>query len=97
MDKVSVEKNALLSYLSKVVKKSFQRNNLFREKLDKDEMIQHLVQLFDKFSLEELRTIDEEDLIERIDSILVLEATSGMLNDLTAEEMEIFDAAVEGR
>ena len=43
------------------------------------------------------KSIDDEDLSERIDKIMVTHAVGGMLDDLTPEEMEIFDAAVEGR
>ncbi len=44
-----------------------------------------------------MRAIDDNDLTDRIDSIFVLEAVSGTLNDLTSEQMKIFDAAVEVR
>ncbi len=40
--------------------------------------------------------IDNKDLTKRINFVMVVEATAGMLSDLTSEEMEIFDAA-EGR
>ncbi|MGV0101820.1 hypothetical protein NSTC731_01138 [Nostoc sp. DSM 114167] len=35
--------------------------------------------------------------MDRIDSILVIEAVSGTLNDLTPEQIEMFDAAVKRR
>ena len=60
-------------------------------------MVEHMVKLFDKFSTAELKAIGDRDLTERIDSILVLYAVSGTLNDLTPEQLEIFDAAVENR
>ncbi|WP_442946733.1 hypothetical protein [Nostoc sp. NZL] len=44
-----------------------------------------------------MREIKDDDLTDRIDSILILEAVSGTLNDLTPEQIAIFDAAVEGR
>jgi hypothetical protein len=37
------------------------------------------------------------DLTRRIDKIIVSEAVSDTLNDLTPEQIAIFDAAVEGR
>lgn len=42
-------------------------------------------------------TLDKNDLAGRIRKIMTTKALSGMLDDFTPEEMEIFDAAVEGR
>jgi ATP-dependent helicase/DNAse subunit B len=66
-------------------------------KLDQYEMAEMLIELFSRFSPEEMRTIKEHDLTRRIDKILVLEAVAGTLNDLTPEEIAIFDAAVAGK
>jgi hypothetical protein len=41
--------------------------------------------------------IKDDDLIDRIDSILILEAVSGTFNDLTPEQVAVFDEAVEGK
>ncbi|MBO1352060.1 MAG: hypothetical protein EBE86_033980 [Hormoscilla sp. GUM202] len=57
-------------------------------------MVEHMVKLFDKFSTAELKEIGDGYLRDRIDSILIIHAVSGTLNDLTPEELEIFDAAV---
>jgi hypothetical protein len=66
-------------------------------KLDKYEMTEMLINLFSRFSPEAMRGIKEHDLTRRIDKILVLEAVAGTLNDLTPEEIAIFDAAVAGK
>ncbi|MBP0010177.1 MULTISPECIES: hypothetical protein [unclassified Roseofilum] len=42
-------------------------------------------------------TVDESELTERVERIMVTESVAGTLNDLTPEQMAIFDAAVEGR
>lgn len=97
MQEVSGERDVLVCRISAVVDNLFQNKSLFQEGLDRDEMIQLLVSLFEKFSPEELKAMTDADLTKRINSILVIEATAGMLNDLTPEQMEIFDAAVEGR
>jgi len=60
-------------------------------------MIDMLVDLFSQFSPEEFMTITDNQLTDRIDSILVLEAVSGTLNDLTPEQIKIFDEVVEGK
>ncbi|MBP0015500.1 MAG: hypothetical protein J7545_09310 [Roseofilum sp. SBFL] len=46
---------------------------------------------------QELCTVDESELTERVERIMVTESVAGTLNDLTPEQMAIFDAAVEGR
>ena len=87
----------LINRISPIVENLFQGNSLYQVKLNQREMIQMLVELFGKFSLEEMSEIKDDDLTDRIDSILILEAVSGTLNDLTPEQIAIFDAAVEGR
>lgn len=54
-----------------------------------------LVDLFGKLSLEEMQAIKDGDLTNRIDKILVLEAVSGTLNDLTPEQIKMYDEAVK--
>ncbi|BBD66805.1 hypothetical protein NIES4072_59190 [Nostoc commune NIES-4072] len=87
----------LINRISPIVENLFQGNSLYQVKLNQREMIQMLVELFGKFSPEEMNEIKDDDLTDRIDSILVLEAVSGTLNDLTPEQIAIFDAVVEGR
>lgn len=97
MYEVSEGKDVFLSRISPIVDDLFNSNSLFIEKLNKIETSQHIIDLFKKFSLEEFISINDKDLRDRIDGILVINATAGMLNDLTPEEIEVFDAAVEGR
>ena len=80
-------------------RKRFNRcDHYFQERLDLEEMIDYVSGLAKaKFSTEQLQEIDDEDLTERIDKVLTIEVVSGTLNDLTPEQIKIFDAAVEGR
>ncbi|HIK07038.1 MAG TPA: hypothetical protein IGS40_20500 [Trichormus sp. M33_DOE_039] len=87
----------LTNRIESIVDKLFQGNSLYLVRLNKQEMIAMLVELFEKFTSEEMHAITDDDLTERINSILVLEAVSGTLNDLTPEQIAIFDAAVEGK
>ncbi len=87
----------LYDRISPIVEKLIQGNSLYQVKLKKGEMITMLVDLFGQFSPAEMREIHEDDLIRRIDKILVLEAVSGTLNDLSPEQIAIFDAVVEGK
>lgn len=93
----NLEKQMRLARVSKITEKLLDGRNLYQERLDRDEMIEYMLDLFDDFSAEESEAVDDEELIDRIDSILVLHAVSGTLNDLTPEQIEIFDAAVEGK
>jgi hypothetical protein len=97
MQSVSSYTQELHNTISPIVEKLFQCSSLYTVKLNKQEMIDMLVELFGKFTPEEMRAIKENDLIKRINSILVLNAVSGTLNDLTPEQIKMFDEAVEGR
>ena len=77
-----------------VVDKLFRGSSFYMVKLDQHEMTEMLIELFSRFSPEEMRAIKEHDLTRRIGKILTLEAVAGTLNDLTPEEIAIFDAAV---
>ena len=97
MYEVSQEKDIFLVRISQIVNNLINSNSFYKEKLDKNEMVPDLVDLFKQFSLEEFTRMEDEDLTHRIDNLLNLEAVSGTLNDLTPEQIEMFDASVEGR
>ncbi|MBD2568389.1 hypothetical protein [Anabaena lutea] len=84
----------LTERISHVVDKLFRGSSFYMVKLDQYEMTEMLIELFSRFSPEEMRAIKEHDLSRRISKILTLEAVAGTLNDLTPEEIAIFDAAV---
>ena len=46
-------------------------------------------------SPEPLTSITDEELMERIETVMVIEATSGMLKELSSEEMKDFEEAVK--
>lgn len=97
MYEVSQEKDIFLVRISLIVNRLIDSNSFYQEKLDKNEIVPDLVNLFKQFSPEEFATIADEDLTRRINRILTLEAVAGTLNDLTPEQMAMFDDAVEGR
>jgi hypothetical protein len=84
----------LTERISHVVDKLFHGSSFYMVKLDQYEMTEMLIELFSRFSPEEMRAIKEHDLTKRISKILTLEAVAGTLNDLTPEEIAVFDAAV---
>ncbi len=95
MQEVSSYHQELINRISPIVGNLFKGNSLYQVKLNQQEMSQMLVELFGQFSPEEIREIKDDDLTDRIDSILILEAVSGTLNDLTVEQIDMFDAAVK--
>ena len=97
MVQVAAGKEVAIARISEITEKLIAGDSLYQEKLDIYEMIELLVKAFDKFSAAEMQEISDDDLAYRIDHILIVEAVSGTLNDLTPEELEIFDAAVENR
>ena len=97
MQEVKSQNPELENRISLIVGKLIKANSLYQVKLKKHEMVEMLIALFGQFSPEEFKAIKDNDLTKRIDSILVVEAVSGTLNDLTPEEIAIFDEAVEGR
>lgn len=97
MYEVVQDNNEVFNRVLPIVERLFEGNSLYQVKLDKNEMVQLLVSLLEKFSLEDMRAISDHELMHRIRKIMTLEAVSGTLNDLTPEQIEIFDAAVEGR
>jgi len=97
MQEITSYNQELINRISPIVEKLFQSNSLYLVKLNKQEMIDMWVDLFSQFSPEEFIAITDNQLTDRIDSILVLEAVSGTLNDLTPEQIKIFDEVVEGK
>jgi hypothetical protein len=95
MQEVSSYHQELTNRISPIVEKLFKSNSLYLVKLKKWEMMEMLVDLFGRFSPEEMRAIKDDDLTCRVDSILVLEAVSGTLNDLTPEQIKMYDEAVK--
>ena len=68
---------------------------LFKEELNYSEMVQDLSKIFaENLSFEEFSSISDEDLKKRCSIILVTEAVAGTLNELTPEQIAIFDEAI---
>jgi hypothetical protein len=95
MQEVSSYHQELINRILPIVENLFQGNSLYQVKLNQQEMIEMLVELFGQLSPEEMRAITGHELTRRIDKILVLEAVSGTLNDLTPEQIKMYDDAVK--
>lgn len=95
MPEVSTYHQEVSNRISPIVEKLIKGNSLYQVKLNQQEMIEMLVELFGELSPEEMGAITEHELTRRIDKILVLEAVSGTLNDLTPEQIKMYDDAIK--
>ena len=96
MNNTSLKEETAFKRISAIVKKMIANNSVYQERLEQDKMIQKMYELFTKpNSGDDIDTIAEDDLTERISKILAVEAISGLLDDFTPEEMAIFDEAVK--
>ncbi|NES19012.1 MAG: hypothetical protein F6K41_08800 [Symploca sp. SIO3E6] len=98
MKTLPVEKEQFMMRVSEIVDQLMSRQKIFQERLDRSTIIKLLIHLLKRlFTPEEIDAIDNQHLTNRIEKIMLLEAVSGTLNELTPAQIEIFDAAVEGR
>ncbi|HYW18782.1 MAG TPA: hypothetical protein VE956_05600 [Nodularia sp. (in: cyanobacteria)] len=96
MHDISFEKETSFKRIAAIVEDLFADNDLYQEKLDQEQMNNKIYNLFIQTnSGDDIDTITKDDLANRINKILVVESLSGLLNDLTPEEMRIFDEAVK--
>ncbi|MFM6508398.1 MAG: hypothetical protein ACKPKC_15345 [Dolichospermum sp.] len=81
--------------LPEIVTTLIDNNPLYQENLDKQAMIANINRTFDPVAVPDVNSISQEELTKRIKRILSLHLVSGMLNDLTPEQMRIFDESVK--
>lgn len=81
--------------LTEIVNKLIDANPIYQENLNRQEMIDLINRTFDLVAVPDLHRISQEELTKRIKRILSLHLVAGMLNDLTPEQMKIFDESVK--
>jgi hypothetical protein len=95
MLKLSGNSVDLLDRIVEIVTHLLQSEILFKN-LQQDEVMKIFSDLLESSSWIASLDWDEDRLVRNVDWVMAVEATSGLLKDLTPEEMEIFDAAVAG-
>ena len=91
-------KNRALCRISKIVDKELEASEVFRKEIDKTELMETCSRLMEKkVHPQELLLISEEELTRRIGQMMTARVLGGLLDGLTPEEIEIFNAAAEGR
>jgi thiamine kinase-like enzyme len=78
-----------------IVNTLIENNHLYQENLDRQEMIEVMSQTFNPLAVPDVNSISEQELTKRIKRILSLHLVSGMLNDFTPEQMQLFDESVK--
>ena len=97
MAEVTTSKNLVLSRIESIVDQLMHSNSLYQEELSKEEMMSIYDNLLDKVSPEMLMALDDERLTKRVRRTMAIQMMTKLLDGMTPEEVEIFNAAVEGR
>lgn len=85
--------------IANFVQKLMPTDSIFQESLNQAEMIEIVINMFTNEIPEEKRKpvelIEDAELEKIIYNVMILESVAGTLNDLTPEEMAIFDETVK--
>jgi len=82
--------------IAKTVDNVMKEDDVFREELNRDKIIEFLIGIMQKFSVEDFLGIDDAELKKRIDRMMALNMLSKLLDDFTPEQKRIFNEAVRG-
>jgi hypothetical protein len=90
------QKDLITQRIQPIVSFLMEEEPLFKENLDHQKMVEHLIYLFEKnLSFEEFKAMSDEDLKERCDGIMAIELLTKSGEKWTPEEIAIFDGAVK--
>jgi len=90
-----MEQMKVLENVSRICDKLTLEESSFRS-IDKTKLLRTISEILSEIPSEQFN-IPEEELYKRIRGVLVLEAVSGTLNELTPEQIKDFDEAVKRR
>ena len=97
MVQTSDRQSAVLSRISDIVDRIMQSRPVYQEELTKNEVMEKFASLLNNIFPEQLMVLDDESLTKRVKGVMSIELMTHLLDDLTPEEVEIFNSAVEGR
>ncbi|NES24095.1 MAG: hypothetical protein F6K41_35595, partial [Symploca sp. SIO3E6] len=87
---------SMIQRIEQMVTLLMEERPLFKENLDYAEMVDHLIQVFQKnLPIEEFNTISDQDLKERCSGIMSINLLSTIGSSFTSEQMAIFDEAIK--
>ena len=91
-----VTQKSMIQRIDQVVAILMEERPLFQENLDYTETVNHLVQGFQQnLPLEEFNTMSEAELKENCSFIMATKILSKIGQELTPEQMDIFDEAIK--
>ncbi|OQX16736.1 MAG: hypothetical protein BWK80_39905 [Desulfobacteraceae bacterium IS3] len=82
--------------IAKTVDTVMKEDDIFREELNRDKVIEFLISIMQKFSVEDFLGIDDAELKKRISRLMAWNMLSKLLDDFTPEQKRIFNEAVRG-
>jgi len=82
--------------IAKTVDNVMKEDDVFREELNRDKIIEIFTGIMQKFSVEDFLGIDDAELKKRIDRMMTWNMLSGLMDDFTPEQKRIFNEAVRG-
>ena len=91
-----IKQESMIKRIEEVVSILMEERPLFKEDLDYLEMVQHLVEIFEKnLSFEEFNTMSDSSLKKRCSGIMSIRLLGKIGEDFTSEQMAIFDEAIK--
>lgn len=78
-----------MNKISKIIDRLKSEQEIFKD-IDKNKVLNKILKIINESSLN-LSDISDEELVKRIKRILAIEAMSGILKDLSKEQIEIFN------
>ncbi|NET26578.1 hypothetical protein [Okeania sp. SIO1I7] len=96
MTQASTEKNTVLKRISAIIDRVMERESIYQE-LDRDELMETFSKILDRVSPQILLPLNDERLKKRVRRVMATELLWTTPNDLTPEEIEMFNTVVEGR
>jgi len=91
-----LQQESMISRIEKTVAVLMEERPLFKEELNPTEMIELLYKLFQtNLPIEEFNSMEDQELKTRCSGIMVTEAVAGTLNELTPEQIAIFDEMIK--
>ncbi len=96
MTQASIEKNTAIKRISETIDQVMESKNIYQE-LDKKKLIQTFSTLLDKVSPQMIISLDDERLTKKVRGVMSIELLSTIFDDFTPEQIEMFNAVVEGR
>ncbi|MFN7660969.1 MAG: hypothetical protein ACK5P3_23085, partial [Dolichospermum sp.] len=91
-----MKQESIIKRIENVVAILMEERPLFKEELNPEEMIQELCNLFQQnLPIDEFNSMEDQELKKHCSGIMVLEAVAGTLNELTPEQIAIFDEMIK--